>query len=66
MIRPLSYLPRSWRLSHAEEATIEGLIGPASRRLKVRRNLERYGLGKNDEALELTIATLDSVRRRRP
>lgn len=64
-LRPLSYLPRSWRLRETEEATLDALVGVASRRLKVQRNLLKFGVGENVEAYTLAINALDSVRRRR-
>jgi hypothetical protein len=71
MIRPLTHLPRSWRLTQREELTLDSLCGIASRRLKVERNLRQYGnVGEEGNAFRVavlneTIKALDDVRRRR-
>jgi hypothetical protein len=66
--RPLTFLPRRWRLTEREEMTFDTLTGVASRRLKIERNmLEHSGEGNafRVAVLNETIKTLDSVRRRR-
>jgi hypothetical protein len=72
--RPLTFLPRAWRLTEREETTLDVLCGRASRRLKVEANFLKYAqsarLGDPEQADRLavvreTIAILDSVRQRR-
>jgi hypothetical protein len=67
MIRPLTKLPRRWRMTEREELTIETLTGIASRRLKVEQNFLKHGGGDNAfrvAVLTETIKALDSVRQR--
>jgi hypothetical protein len=71
--RPLTFLPRAWRLTEIEEATLDVLCGRASRRLKVEANFLKYaqsapvGPEASDRlaVVRETIGILDSVRQRR-
>lgn len=66
MIRPLSRLPRAWRMTKEEATLIEHVAGVAARRLKVRRNVLRFG-GDPETADDLDglIAAFDDLRERR-
>jgi len=65
----ITKLPRSWRLTEAEALTLDSLVGVASRRLKVERNMLTFDRepATEDKVFRLavineTIRILDSVR----
>jgi hypothetical protein len=64
--RPLTFLPRRWRLTEREELTNDVLLGRASRKLKVEKNLLAFGTDDKFRVAVLneTIKVLDSVRQR--
>ena len=67
---PIMLLPRRWRMTEAEELTIETMTGMASRRLKVFANASRFNDGVFPIVLdsrghvEQLIAAFDANRER--
>jgi hypothetical protein len=59
MIRPLSRLPRAWRMTEAEETTVATVEQMYARQRKLRENIERFG--RKSEIVVESRAVTDEI-----